>query len=223
MSCCSSPIEYLIEYVDYLKSQQDPGITMSDLLTVGHIFPNTVNLCCPDYCSDEYMLIGQGTQSLIDYNNFGPGFDFNDCCVNTYFQLNNFLNISQVYLENLPAPPPVTTTLYNEYRACCNNNDTARCVKELLEHTDSIALKEWFYFFNASSTTGLFEYNVINGNFGFCQLVEILKTKPPLIAEEYMLSILELGLVISCKNNGTFVGGLEVYVNTYYPDTGGPA
>jgi hypothetical protein len=196
MSCCSSPIEYLIEYADF--AFQNSGFTMEDVLTIGHVFPNTVNICCPDYCSQEYILLGERSD-IVDFNN-RAGFNFGECCVNLYS------------IEGSLIPEYFTSGII----ACCNTNTTAKCINELLEHTNSTALKEWFYISN-NSTTGLFEYNTINQNFGFCELVEILKTKTPLVAEEYMLAILQLGLAISCRPNGTFVGGLETYVDTYYP------
>ena len=194
MSCCSSPIEYFIEYVDYQLST-DPGLTPYNVFKAGHIFPNTINMCCPDYCSQEYLLFGD--VSLITDYDANIGFNFDQCCVNLYSKADVLIN---------------DTILY---RVCCNTNATAKCINELLEHTNSLALKEWFYI--SGSATGLFEYNTINQNFGFCELVEILKTKTPLVAEEYMLEILEQGLVVSCRPNGTFVGSLETYVDTYYP------
>ena len=217
MSCCLSPIEYFIEYVDYQKSL-DPGITMSDVLNSGHIFPNTVNMCCPNYCSAVYMLIGQGTSALQDYRDNGPGFNFGNCCVNVYSLFNNFIELSSNYLENFP---PDNSGLYISYNACCNTNTNIECVNKLLEHTNSTSLKEWFYEFVTSSSKGLFEYNLINGKFGFCELVDILKTKSSAIAEEYMLAILNEGLVISCKPNGTFVGSLQTYIDNY--GSSGPA
>lgn len=192
MSCCLSPIEYLIEYADF--AWQTYNFTMQDVLTIGHVFPNTINMCCPDYCSNEYMLIGQDSFFLQNYAS-NVGFDFENCCVNIYLA------------EFVPG--------LNDYKACCNTNNNAKCINDLLEYTNSVSLKEWFYT-SPLLTTGLFEYNLINGNFGFCELVNIVKTKTPIIAEEYMLAILQLGLVIRCVPNGTFVGSIETYMNNYY-------
>jgi hypothetical protein len=208
---CTSSIRYYIDYIDYYLAN-NPGSTVSDVLDQLTIVPYSVNLCLPadGTASQDYILFGNiETGEILCDQNFG--YDFDVYCTNIYVLSDTAINSfqSSECLQTGGARG------FLKANACCGNqNNFTNCVLNLFEHFDSNELFNWI--FDNSERRGIIEYGSYSNT--FCELAEILMAKPQNIALEYLMAILEKGLVIKYVAGFNYPGSgiLFCSIQTYY-------
>jgi hypothetical protein len=208
---CVNPIQYFIDYVDFYISQ-NPGSTIYDVLNELNLFPISANLCCEGACDEFYMIVGEASPDLVQFSedvtfNMGKG----GCCLNLYYLYNNYKEFVDTLNTNDSSSFFIEFT--RSYSVCCSNNQFAKCVEDLADFLNADEFNEWL--FQTGTSRGIFEYNILKNGYSFCSLVEALKTKTPSVALEYIIAILEKGLVISCKDEGTVITSALKYANEY--------
>lgn len=212
MTTCKDPFKYFIDYAEWFI-QNNPGTTFSDVLNQLNVFPYSSDLCCPG-CGgvggqdNIYILSGN-----FDSNEPGNFFSYflqrttapSSCCTNTHVTQEVYeiilSGLSDLYLPNSISP-------------CCSNSDIKTCIKDLSEFLKSGEFDQYIIDWEFLHT-GIAEFNTIDFNGLFCKIYDVLSDKEPEVALNYIMTILQLGLVICCKPEGIVITSIDTYVSNY--------
>ena len=207
---CVNPFDIFLTYVDNYIAQ-NPGTTLDVILTQATIFPLATGICCND-CDDYPVIItGQNEdQFLADLDDL-IDLDLKKCCTNAHFTLYAYFN----FIDNIYEVSEIEKieNAYN-YKACCSNSNFSNCVEDLEKFIDNPLFSQWLKP-NIGATSGVFEFNQLEGNIAFCQLAAALMQRPKNIAWEYLNLILQSGIVVKCTSTGVLIINIREYVLGY--------
>jgi hypothetical protein len=213
MSTCLSPFEYFINYAEWYIAE-NPGTTFSEVLNQVNVFPTTAGLCCPSCGTNTnipYVLSGRfDTGYPSNFFSFFQGlFPLNgECCLNTHVTL----EIYDIIKEN--SEWSVTGDIADLPKPCCTTSDFKNCVTELATFLNSPDFNEYISDYN-NQLTGIAEWGLIGGDSLLCNIYETLYLRTPLKSLEYILDILDYGLVIQCTGTSVIITSISTYVTTY--------
>lgn len=216
---CVSPIKYFIEYVDYYLAN-NPGSSISDVLDQITIAPFSADICT-DILYDDGTYVLYGDLSLVELlTNTDPIMDNGpidlpfgrNVCQNIFAVLKEDIFDSDLYSNN----NDLKSEFLQPISCCTDRNNFTNCVFEALEYFQSNELFDWIF---NDSQKGIFEYNSAKNT--FCELFDLLKDKPQNVALDYLMTILEKGLLISRfagysdNANGIIFTSVQTYYDTY--------
>lgn len=206
---CVNPFEIFFAYVDNYIAQ-NPGTTLDDILNQVSVFPLATGICCND--CDDYPLIITGQNEDVTLRDLDQliDLDLKKCCTKIYFSIDPYIT----FLQNMY--PTDLEKIENglNYKTCCNNSNFAECVENLEKYIDNKLFSEWLKPVS-SATTGVFEFNQLEGHIGFCLLANALMQRPKDLAWEYLNTILQTGIVVKCTSTGVLIMNINQYLLGY--------
>lgn len=200
-SACTSPINYLFDYMSEYESSE-PKVYLEILqltLINGLIFDNSNGeYCCPDNCT------GNNFYYISDYDRFGDYYqsyfsteviDITNCCLNHILTSESYLKYQD--LTDLGYQfQPVT---------CCNSFEPCT---EKFSHVIS-----------TKNPLTVIELSTINGFSPWCDIIDRITGLPYNDYDQIdiLYGLLGVSLVIGCEGDNMFIGSTETYVNWLYP------
>lgn len=143
----------------------------------------------PTYCCpdcDGLYILTNPTQFFRYYKEF-CGFD-KTCCFNYKSSLNT-------YFDMISNDVPTTGTCCTNFNTCVTNNlnDVIGCKDEI----------------------EIFEYSTFDGEGSLCIVADILSQYDQTTAYSYLTTILDMGMVVSCKDGDVICGTLDSMLYNY--------
>jgi len=199
---CTNPISYLL---DQIVSQggvtTDPtqlSVVTSNVLSNGFLVTNC-DLCCPDCTETNRYVLSSLSAFGTYYSAVYSDTCLPPCCIEIDSALTSYVSSSlPVLFETIPAPTN-----------CCNTNfnECSQRIKAILGASANLVY----------SNLGIVEESTINGSTTLCILADFLDSLPVAFTAAYkaafLVEILQVGLVIDCRPEGTIIATAEHYVD----------
>lgn len=198
---CTNPITYILENVEsQAGGLTDPLLVMeaiNAILREGLLVTNC-DLCCPD-CTEtnRYVLA-----SLDDYYTYYNAVYSETCLPPCCLEIDS--SLSAYTASTLPTIFKTIPTPTN----CCgtNFNECSQRIKTILGPNA----------FNIYNTLGIAEESTINDSTTLCLIADFLESLPSAWTtsdkEDFLTAILNSGLVIDCRPEGTLISNISNYI-----------
>jgi hypothetical protein len=196
---CVNPMTYFLEQLDSLGvTPGDIGRLSSSLIAQGQLLTNC-NLCCPD-CTEtkRYVLASASTYATYYSAVYSPSC-LPPCCVEIDSALTTYVTSGlPTIFETIP--PPTN---------CCGTN-FSECSKEIKDILGADANQVYVDY-------GIVEESTFNGSTTLCILANYLNNLPSTFTTQdkvdLLVSILDGGLVIDCRPEGTIITTVQGYID----------
>lgn len=208
-NACINPVSYMLNatYTDTANPTSEQFITaIENYLDAGELLTNC-NFCCPD-CEDTNRYVLASAEVFAEYydtfynNSTCPP----PCCIEVDASLTAMStstppakSLSTVFSEN----PPITN--------CCGTNfsECSQALKNVLGVSKSLVYQ----------VNGIVEESTISGSTTLCIIATFLQNTTYTDVQQAAIvnAILEKGLVINCRPEGTILSSVNAYID--YIDT----
>ena len=208
---CTNPISYILDNIVSESEDLTDPITVIEVATSflqnGLLLTNC-DLCCPDCTETHRYVLASVEAYAYYYTSVYSETCLPPCCIEIDATLNAYtsglVNRQQEntsLIEIFQTIPPPTN--------CCGTN-----FKECSERIRTILGPNANDIYNI---LGIVEESTINGSTTLCILADFLESLPvvwtTVTKAEFLAAILELGLVIDCRPEGTIIATIQNYVS----------